>query len=75
MFSPLLCDSSSVCFKGSEEKAVPLNSGLAARPTALLTPPGAPVRSDLWMVLSVVKYLGLNYAIGTSVDGYVMGLI
>lgn len=40
MFSPLLCNSSCICFKGSEEKAVPVNSGLAARPTALLTPHG-----------------------------------
>lgn len=58
--SPLLCHSSCVCLKGSREKAVPVNSGLAARPTALPTLHGVPVSSDLWVVLSAVKYLGLN---------------
>jgi len=74
-FSPLLCDSSSICFKGAKEKNVPVNSSLAARPTALLTPHRVPVWSDLCVVLFVVEYLGINYAIGISVDAYVMGHI
>lgn len=43
-----------------EEKAVPVNSGLAARPTALPTLHGVPVSSDLWVVIFAVKYSGLN---------------